>query len=154
MDREEIIRRYAGGEKDFTGQRFGGADFRDEIFKGGIYTRADFSDAYFDGVEFEEADLSFADFHRARIYECVFATNCYMEGVDFRYAVFGQVSFIKTDLTRAIYRNAVLSEVSFKNVNLSYADLSGAREFIIGMCENVIFYETIMPDGSIRTDRD
>lgn len=45
IDREELLRKYAGGEKDFTGQSFVGADFRSKIFRGGIYTRADFSEA-------------------------------------------------------------------------------------------------------------
>ena len=52
------------------------------------------------------------------------------------------------------FRNAILDEFSFHDVNLSYADLQGAKEFTLGRCKNVIFYETMMPDGSIRTDRD
>ena len=77
-----------------------------------------------------------------------------MEGVDFSCAIFGQSSFYNADLTKAIFRNAILDEFSFHDVNLSYADLQGAKEFTLGRCKNVIFYETIMPDGSIRTDRD
>ncbi|MEM9275864.1 MAG: pentapeptide repeat-containing protein [Cyanobacteria bacterium P01_F01_bin.143] len=149
MDREELLRLYAGGEKDFTGQSFGG--LRDQSIRGGIYRETDFSEEEFDGASFREVDLSFADFRHVQMYESSFR-KCYMEGVNFSYAVFGQVSFIKTDLTRAIFRNATLSEFGFYQVNLSYADLSGSREFILGRCENVIFYETIIPDGSICTD--
>ena len=152
VDREELRKKYAGTEKDFTGQSFVGADFRSKIFRGGIYTRADFSEAYFDGASFREAELSLANFSRARIYECVFAKNCYMEGVDFSYTVFGQVTLSKVNLIRAIFRYANLSEFGFYEVDLSYADFSGAREFEIGRCKDVVFYETIMPDGSIRTD--
>lgn len=75
-----------------------------------------------------------------------------MEKINFTSAKFGQVGFSNINLTRAIFRNAILSEVSFKDVNLSYADLSGAKQFIIGRCKNTVFYETIMPDGSVRTD--
>ena len=48
MDREELLGKYAGGEKDFTGQRFGG--LRDRTIKGGIYGETDFSGSYFEGV--------------------------------------------------------------------------------------------------------
>ncbi len=152
MDREELIRKYAGGEKDFTGRSFRGVDRRDKTVKGGIYREADFSNSYFDGSSFVEADLSFAKFVRTRIYESVFAENCYMEGADFSYATFGQITFCNVDLSRAIFRNARLSETGFYDVDLSYADLSGARRFNEVRIENVLFYETIMPDGSIRTD--
>lgn len=75
-----------------------------------------------------------------------------MEGVDFTNARFGQVLFSKVDLSRAIFRNAIFEEAGFSKANLSYVDLRGAKKFIIESCENVIFYETIMPDGSIRSD--
>jgi uncharacterized protein YjbI with pentapeptide repeats len=152
VDREELIRKYAGGEKDFTGGNFRSANWISKRVRGGIYREANFSDAYFDGSSFVEADLSFAKFVRVRIYESVFAKNCYMEGADFSYAVFGQVTFCNVDLSRAIFRNARLSETSFENANLSYADFRGARRFNEVSFENVIFYETIMPDGSIYTD--
>ena len=149
MDREELLEKYAGTEKDFTGQSFGG--LRDQSIRGGIYRETDFSEEEFDCGSFIEVDLSLANFRRVRMYESSFS-NCYMEGIDFTNAVFGQVGFKGSNLTRAIFRNTVLSEVSFKNANLSYVDFSGAKEFIVGMCKNAIFYETIMPDGSIRTD--
>ncbi len=79
MDREELLRKYAGGEKDFTGRRFGG-DWRDKLFRGGIYREADFSNAYFDSSGFLEVDLSFANFRRIHIYESSFQDS-YMEGL-------------------------------------------------------------------------
>nr|WP_322721317.1 pentapeptide repeat-containing protein [Nostoc sp. ChiQUE02]MDZ8234425.1 pentapeptide repeat-containing protein [Nostoc sp. ChiQUE02] len=65
---------------------------------------------------------------------------------------FGQSNFKGANLTRAVFRRAVLSEVSFKNANLSYVDLNGASEFSIYYCKGAIFHETIMPDGTIRSD--
>ena len=76
IDREELLEKYAGTEKDFTGRRRGG--LRDKTIRGGIYREADFSGRYF--------------------------------------------------------------------------DLRGAKKLIIESCKNIIFYETIIPDGSIRTD--
>lgn len=78
--------------------------------------------------------------------------NCLMEGIDFTNAEFGQVCFYEVDLTKAIFRNAILSEISFYKANLSFADFRGAKDFRIGRFDEVIFHETIMPDGSIRTD--
>ena len=152
IDREELLRLYAGGEKDFTGRSFAG-DYRDRIFRGGIYREADFRGAYFDGSAFRDADLSFAIFEGVRIYECVFAKNCYMEGADFEEAYFGQVTFSNVNLTRAIFKNATFNEAGFKNADLSYADLRGATKLISGRCRNVIFHETIMPNGAVYTGR-
>ena len=98
IDREELLEKYAGTEKDFTGQSFGG--LRDGSIRGGIYKNTSFSDEYFDGASFREVDLSFADFRHVRMYESSFR-NCYMEGADFTSAKFGQVIFYEVDLTSA-----------------------------------------------------
>jgi len=147
MDREELIRKYAGGEKDFTGRDFRSADCYEKIFRG-IYREADFASASFDGCSFEESDLSFAKFTRVRLYETVFK-HCLLEGADFSYTHFGQASLIDSDLRGAIFKNANFVEGSLRNVDLSYADLTGAKNF--DRYENVIFYETIMPNGQICT---
>ena len=152
IDREELLEKYTRTEKDFTGKKFSG-DYRDKIFRGGIYREADFRGAYFDGSAFRDADLSFAIFEGVRIYECVFAKNCYMEEADFKSAYFGQVTFRNVDLTRAIFRNAIFNEAGFKNADLSYVDLSGAKKLTVGDFKNVIFHKTIMPNGAVRTGR-
>ena len=150
IDREELLRLYAGGEKDFTGQGFGG--MRDKTIKGGIYRETNFSDAYFDCASFIEVDLSFAIFSRVRMYESTIC-NSYMEGADFSGAIFGQALFYNVNLTRAIFRNAVFEEAGFNNADLSYADLSGAKGLKTYECRKVIFHETIMPNGAVYTGR-
>ena len=80
MDREELLRKYAGGEKDFTGRRRGG--LRNQTIRGGIYREADFSRRYFDESAFREVDLSFSNFRGVRMYETSFK-NCYMERIRF-----------------------------------------------------------------------
>lgn len=151
MDTEEFIRKYAGGDKDFTGRDFRHSHWgeNDKIFPG-IYREADFSSAYFDGCSFKESDLSFAKFKRVRLYETTFK-DCLMEGADFSYAHFGQAGFSSVDLRGAIFRNANFIEGNFNDTVLSYADLTGAKNF--DRYENVIFYETIMPNGQIYTGR-
>jgi|GEM_PF-2758028 len=155
IDREELLRLYAGGEKDFTGQKFRGSRWVDQDPKGGIgiFRETNFTRSFFDGSGFRNADLSFANFTMVRIYETFFAENCYMEGVNFSYAVFGQVTFYDVNLTKAIFKNTTFEEAGFENANLSYANLSGATKLVSGRCKNVIFHETIMPNGSVYTGR-
>ena len=153
IDREELLRLYAGGEKDHTRKSFRGTRWRDRIARGGIYRETNFSNTYFEGSGFRDADLSFANFSRVRIYECFFVKNCYMEGTDFSDAVFGQVTFYDVNLSRSIFRNVVFEEAGFKNADLSYADLSGATGLRTYRCKNVIFHETIMPNGAVYTGR-
>ncbi len=126
--------------------------WQDKVVRGAIYQEADFSNSYFDVSGFYECDLSFAKFIRVRMYESGFG-RCDMPGVDFTYATFGQSRFTDVDLRAAIFKNADLTETNFRNANLAYADFTGARNWEIeGRSEDVTFYETIMPDGSIRTD--
>ena len=139
MDREELIRKYAGGEKDFTGRSFRNADWVDKIVRGGIYREADFSNSYFDASGFDEVDLSFAKFIRVRMYESGFGKTCCLEGIDFSYAIFGQCNFSGVNLSQAVFKNATLGEVSFRNVDLSYVDLSGVERFNEVSFKNVIF---------------
>lgn len=61
MDREELIRKYAGGERDLTGRRIQ-AHWNDRIDKSIIYQRADFDFSNFDSSGFDECDLSFTKF--------------------------------------------------------------------------------------------
>ncbi len=150
MDREELIRKYAGGERDFTGRKIQ-AHWNDRVDKGIIYQQADFSNSYFDSSGFDECDLSFTKFLYARMYESGFGRS-YMPGADSTYTTFSQCNFIDVELRSAVFRDTTLSEVNFRGSNLAYADLRGAREFSSCFCEGTIFYETIMPDGSIRTD--
>jgi uncharacterized protein YjbI with pentapeptide repeats len=56
MNREELIRKYAGGEKDFTGGDFIRSHWIDDTARGGIYQEAGFS----------HADLSYADLSGAK----------------------------------------------------------------------------------------
>ncbi len=151
MDREELIRKYAGGERDKTGRNCRGANWNDRVDKGIIYHQADFSNSYLDSSGFDECDLSSAKFVRARMYESTFE-DCYMPGADFRGATFGQVGFNYVNLRGAIFKNTDLVETNFNGCDLTYANFTGAREFSLSDCRDCIFYETIAPDGSIRTD--
>lgn len=151
MDREELMRKYAaGGDRDFTGRRFGGS-WNDETFRG-IYREGDFANTIFDSCSFIESDLSFAKFVNVRLYESTFE-DCLLEGADFTYAYFGQAGFYDANLRGTIFKGANFVEGGFKNTDLSYADLTGAKNLSLGDCRKVIFHETIMPNGQIYTGR-
>lgn len=149
IDKEELLEKYAGTEKNFTGQSFGG--LRDRSIRGGIYKKTNFSEEEFDCGSFIDVDLSFANFRQVRMFESSFEDS-YMERVNFSNARFGQVLFYNVNLTGAIFNNAILGETGFSNADLSRVDFSGVKRFNEVRFDNVIFYETIMPDGSIRTD--
>lgn len=95
--------------------------------------------------------MSYANLKGARLGEAAL-TGANLEGADLSNAVFGQTSLSKTNLSHANLRRAILTESSLKNANLSYADLRGASDFSIYACKSAIFHETIMPDGSIRSN--
>lgn len=151
MDREESIRKYAGGERDKTGRNCRGANWIDRVDIGIIYHQADFSNSYFDSSGFDECDLSSAKFVRARMYESGFE-DCDMPGADFRGATFGQVGFNYVNLRGAIFKNTDLVETHFNGCDLTYANFTGARESSLRPFKKCLIYETIMPDGSICTD--
>lgn len=72
------------------------------------------------------------------------------EGADLSGACFGQTAASNANLSYAKLRGAILDEVTFRNANFSHTDLSGAMlNFVLN---EAIFCETIMPDGSIRSD--
>ena len=124
----------------------------DRTARGGIYRETNFSRAYFDSSDFIEVDLSFAIFNQVRMYESTIG-NSYMEGADFSDAIFGQALFYDVNLTGAVFRNSVFEEAGFKNADLSYADLSDVKGLRTYRCRNVIFHETIMPNGAVYNGR-
>lgn len=91
-----------------------------------VFNSANFLEASLGG-NFSEANFSRADFQNASI----------------------SGDFLMADFSNANFLNATFSGT----VNLSNANLTGATNFdTVEVTGNVIFNETIMPDGSIRTD--
>ncbi|MEM9273650.1 MAG: pentapeptide repeat-containing protein [Cyanobacteria bacterium P01_F01_bin.143] len=150
MTAKELLRRYAAGERDFTGvdlseARLSFANLRNIILK----------DAYLGYVVMDDADLSFADLSGANM-EGISLGESILQGANLTGAilidaVFGQTYFGDANLSYADLTGADLTESTFFNVNLSHADLTAATGFYIGRFEGAIFDETIMPDGSIRS---
>ena len=153
MTLTEFYDKCDAGERDFTGVKL----LNPELIRfHGIPTGIILKKAYLNGANMDEigihaVNLSYAKLRKIRLSETDFSdTN--LEGADFRGAEFCQTSFYSCNLRRANFSGTVLDEVIFRDSDFSYANFNGARKFEVARCQRVIFHETIMPDGSLRTD--
>jgi len=151
MTVEELLERYAAGERDFTGVKLFGIRLMDKVLRGIILKEADLRDAYFDWSTLSYADLSYADLRGSHLGEASLG-RANLEGVDLSHAVFGQTTLREANLSHAKLERAILTETSFDKANLSYANFTGAIDFNIRRCKGAIFCETIMPNGTVRNE--
>lgn len=175
----ELLDRYEAGERDFrgldlsglqfnprgigrrkitvTGADFSGANMSKcgimyQRLSGGIFRNVDFTDTTFDDTPILDCDMSFTNFTGANIAESSFK-RIKLEGANFTKAVFFQSGIYESVLTDAIFRGAKLEESGPRNGKLTRVDFTKTRMFDLDIGRrSVIFDQTIMPDGSIRTD--
>ncbi|WP_299488135.1 pentapeptide repeat-containing protein [Acaryochloris sp. IP29b_bin.137] len=175
MTAEELLERYAAGERDFRNIQdigFGNSDsFLSQVNLSGIdlsgsvleerfmertnFTKAilretNFFESVLDGAIFREADLTnaslyFADLDRADLTHAKLIE-----------ANLGGASMIGANLTGADLTGADLHGTYLDGANLTDANLFeafiGDQEAGFAYLETAIFCNTIMPDGTIRTD--
>lgn len=101
MDREELLKRYSRGERDFSDANLSGADLSGAYLRGADLRNASLVDADFKNVDFSGADLRNADLRGANL--------------------------VGANLSCADLRNANLSCAGLRNANLRDADLRGAN---------------------------
>jgi uncharacterized protein YjbI with pentapeptide repeats len=112
---------------------------------------------YLAGAELEEglnlggSSLKGANFRGAQL------AHVWFKGSDLTSADFNGASLNKTEfqgakLEGATFRGAFIEETNFSGADLTGADLTGADGIDLAYLDGTIFNETIMPDGSIRTD--
>lgn len=133
---EELLERYAKGERRFhhanlTRADLGGANLRDANvsnadlvganLRGADLSGAKLSGAYLVGARLEGADLSGANFHEAHL-EGVKLSDAYLVSADFTGA-----NLEGADFTGANLENADLSNTNFFNANLTRANLGDAN---------------------------
>jgi uncharacterized protein YjbI with pentapeptide repeats len=165
---QELLRRYAAGERDFerviiygtsedklvnailSGINLRFAKFDISDLTGCNLSGADLTESELGGVCMDDANLSRANLTGANLY------RTHLHCADLSYANLSGVEtycgMIGANLTGAILRNANLEKSVMRNTNLTSADLTNA---ILGSIEGVSwsgvrFDNTIMPDGSIR----
>ncbi len=112
MKADEVLRRYAAGERDFRG-----VNLRGQSFKGKDLSGADFSEADIRGANFTNAYLKDAKF-------CGDRQN--LRGVNLQGANLADASFIGVDLSEANLQETDLSRAKLVQTQLDEADLTGA----------------------------
>ena len=108
--REELLRRHATGERDFSHAQLGGANLFRADLRGVRLRATNLSGANLSGANLSDADLNGANLRGANL------TN----------ADLGGANFMGADLREANLNNASLAETNFSGANFSGANLSGA----------------------------
>lgn len=104
-----------------------------------------------EGLNLGGSSLRCANFRGAQL------AHVWFKGADLTCADFNGASLNKTKfqgakLEGATFRGAFIEETNFSGADLTGADLTGADGIDLAYLDETIFNETIMPDGSIRTD--
>ena len=165
---EELLKRYEGGERNFAGIYLcytdnvfnsvnlseiylRGASFRDFGFyslPGVVLSRADLSDVFLyrqmlEGASFSRANLSNVCLSQSNLRNSNLSW-CNLSGSDLYNACFWGANLSGANLTGANMESVWLDGVKLSNVNLT-----GAVNVFL---EGVIYDNTTMPDGSVRSD--
>jgi uncharacterized protein YjbI with pentapeptide repeats len=149
---EELLRRYAAGERNLggvfakSGSFWEGEPPTNIKLRGIILSGADLSN-----VRLEGANLKSSTFRGTGLDEASLR-GANLENTDLSGASLCKTKFGGANLSGAIFRGAFIEETEFSNADLSYADLKGAVGIEISYLDGATFCETIMPDGSIRND--
>ncbi|MDG0964620.1 MAG: pentapeptide repeat-containing protein [Opitutales bacterium] len=125
--------------------------------------------------DFSQANLSLCDFNDANFIDCNF-TNANFQGASLQSSSFNNCNLSNTNLTNldgqsvnfsnsnlsnttisgnlnnAKFLQAVLSGADFSSANLTGANLTGAVGFLPSSYTNVIYSNTILPDGTVRNN--
>jgi uncharacterized protein YjbI with pentapeptide repeats len=147
MKAEELLERYAAGERNFIGLYIDGSD---ELC-GADLSNTNFRGAVFDELLLEKTNFSHANL-RGVIFGLVGLRGANLQGADLCGASIGLSELGGANLTASNLAGAYLEGTSLGFTNLTRANLSGAQIDDGTDFEGAIFYETIMPDGSIRTN--
>ena len=139
---EEILKRYADGEREFlyvdlSGADLSSVDFGERSLRGVIYNKK---------IKFSNANLSSANLR-----------NAFMQFVNLNNANLNNANLERTLLEGANLKGANLKGANLCSTNLAGADLTNAD--LSGATwgfnpKDAIFNNTILPDGTIETDFD
>jgi uncharacterized protein YjbI with pentapeptide repeats len=98
-----------------------------------------------DGVSLRSKNLSGVNLSSASL------RGADLIGTNLTGAKLGNVNFTDAQLIGAILVDAALSSADFTRADLTSANLTGAKDFNPNQ-EGIIFKNTVMPDGTVRTD--
>ena len=171
MTAEELLERYANGERDFSGisfkrgLRLEGAEIPDIDLSGSTLVRAKFEQANLSRAKLSRANLSRANLECVNLTEANLSYASISEGIligadlsyaNLSYAKLTTVGLVDVDLTGAILVGTVIGVPLIRGANLTDVDLSQARISLEDWMNNsrisdVILHNTTMPDGSTVT---
>jgi uncharacterized protein YjbI with pentapeptide repeats len=168
MTAEELLERYAAGERSFSGIRLYAEEYarllNERNLSGvnlcgstleGDWSGVNLSNARLRGIVANGCDIQRANFSQANLSGASFI-ECDMSGCNFNNAILGGVRFNQTvvcesNFTGSYLRGAYLDEADLDRINLSNADLRGADGCDIDILQyfGCVIHNTQMPDGSI-----
>jgi uncharacterized protein YjbI with pentapeptide repeats len=126
MTAEELLERYAAGERDFSGVDLSGVDLEE---------------VYLEEVNLQGANLSGTLFFRSNLRGAIF-TNANLERADLSMTVFDETDF----------RGANLRSCKTLECSMIRANFQDARDE--GMIWDVYAFNTVLPDGRVVSDPD
>jgi Pentapeptide repeats (8 copies) len=142
MRAEELLQRYAAGERGFDGVDIGGSDELSRANLSGItLTNAFLNEIFMDRIDLSGANLSGTNFAQSSM------ARANLRGANLQY-----VDLRESDFTDAILIDACLTTTTMYDVNLTGANLTNAEVDEDFWIERKVFNNTVMPDGSIRVD--
>jgi uncharacterized protein YjbI with pentapeptide repeats len=152
MDVSELYERYAAGERDFPGVDLSNANLNiagledyepgKNDLSGINLSGANLSGAIIDYVNLSGANLRSADLTRSHLFDTK------LIGADLSDSIL-DFAEIAADLIDANLRESSLEHTTFISADLTGADFTGAY-FLASGQGDVIFYNTILPDGRIN----
>jgi hypothetical protein len=116
---EELLVRYAAGERDFGGANLAGANLIDADLRGADLCRATLIDANLISADLSSANLSGANLISASL------SSADLSGADLRGANLNGADLSDADLSSAILGDANLSDANLNGADLRGADLRG-----------------------------
>ena len=144
---EEILKRYEDGEREFlyvdlSGGDLSSVDFGERSLRGVIYNKK---------IKFSNDNLSNDNLSSANL------RNAFMQFVNLNNANLNNANLERTLLEGANLKGANLKGANLCSTNLAGADLTNAD--LSGATwgfnpKDAIFNNTILPDGTIKTDSD
>ena len=147
MDREELLRRYAAGERDFSGVSLRGLDFSDCDLSGINLSNADLESTEWEGANLSGANLSGAFLADSGL------NNANLTEANLSRARLQDCALSGANLTDACVRGTLFgNEPHLKRANLTGVDLSQAVIDLPGGIDNpritdAILCDTTLPNG-------
>ena len=139
MDIEELLERYAAGERDFSGVDLSRTDL----------TGVDFSSNKLNNsICFMEADFCNSNLSKANLYFAIFE-GANLKNANLTGAILSCANFEGANLTNADLTCSELTATCFAAADLTNANLSNSQGSF--MCKDTFFYNTIMPNNTIKS---